>query len=141
MRQALRLLLSALRVRGDKSPLYSSDFSGDTRVSPVVILSVLALSLSTASGCAHLAPAGKRTGSEQVIQANASKGDPLTSLEQELTKVHSDRVVVSTALLKSLVKNERLRRTHCKNVSGQLEAIKNIDLEEAATNETGQEPQ
>jgi hypothetical protein len=87
-----------------------------------------------AGGCAHLGQS-KRSGSpsDQIIKPDPKIADPLTALEQELTKVHSDRVTVSTALLKSLVKNERRARTHCQNISGQLEAIKNIDLEETGS--------
>jgi hypothetical protein len=107
-----------------------------------VQIPVLAL-LTVASGCASLSSAnvgtGNRRASDQVIKADPRTGDPLTSLEQELTKVHSDRVIVSTALLKSLVKNERLQQTQCKNISGQLEAIKNIDLEEATAVEIKRE--
>lgn len=94
-----------------------------------MVPSVLAIALLATAGCAHVIGTGK-SASDQVIKADVKTGDPLTSLEQELTKVHSERVIVSTALLKSLVKNERVQRTHCKNISGQLEAIKNIDLEE-----------
>lgn len=98
----------------------------------------IALVLTAMGGCAHFggtqASQSKRS-SDQVIKADPHTGDPLTSLEQELTKVHSDRVIVSTALLKSLVKNERLQQNQCKNISGQLEAIKNVDLEE--TQESG----
>lgn len=103
-----------------------------SRVSPGMVPTVLALVLTATAGCAHVMGTGasKNAASDQVIKADVRTGDPLTSLEQELTKVHSDRVIVSTALLRSLVKNERLQRTHCKNISGQLEAIKNIDLEE-----------
>lgn len=99
-----------------------SDFLGGA----LVLLSMVGL-----TGCAHAGSPGKRpASSDQVIKADPRTGDPLTSLEQELTKVHSERVIVSTALLKSLVKNERLQQNQCKNISGQLEAIKNIDLEE-----------
>jgi hypothetical protein len=102
----------------------------------LVSLTVAGLALSL-NGCAHFTRSQtsqtKRT-SDQVIKADPRTGDPLTSLEQELTKVHSDRVIVSTALLKSLVKNERLQQNQCKNISGQLEAIKNIDLEETQDN-------
>lgn len=115
----------------------------------LVKLGMLTITLSTTgmgSGCSHLRSAGdpdprvkavaapSRGGlpvTEQVIRAEPHSGDPLTSLEHELTRVHSDRVIVSTALLKSLVKNERLHQTQCKSISGQLEAIKNVDLEEA----------
>jgi hypothetical protein len=95
---------------------------------------------AAASGCAHFdtrsSSRKSSSSSDQVIKADPHSGDPLTALEQELTKVHSERVIVSTALLKSLVKNERLHQNQCKNISGQLEAIKNIDLEE-----TGEERQ
>ena len=103
----------------------SSDFSR-----PALVSLIMAGLLANA-GCAHVNNnAQSRRSSDQVIHADPHTGDPLTSLEQELTKVHSDRVIVSTALLKSLVKNERLQQNQCKNISGQLEAIKNIDLEE-----------
>jgi hypothetical protein len=96
---------------------------------------------AVSSGCASFGtwnnpPGGAQAGSslrrpsEQIIKADPHTGDPLTALEQELTKVHSDRVIVSSALLRSLVRNERLQQNQCKHISGQLEAIKNIDLEE-----------
>jgi hypothetical protein len=101
--------------------------SGAMRFSSM--LAVLAAVIGfAAAGCSHVGTVARRN-SEQVIRMDP-KTDPLTSLEQELTKVHSDRVIVSTALLKSLVKNERLQQTQCKNISGQLEAIKNVDLQE-----------
>ncbi len=108
------------------------DFLGHRPVLSGMPTPILALLLTVLTGCAHGGAGGaKHPPSDQVIQPDARKtSDPLTALEQELTQVHSDRVIVSTALLRSLVKNERLQRTHCKNVSGQLEAIKNIDLEE-----------
>jgi hypothetical protein len=107
------------------------DFLPKAPVSTGMVPSVLALALLTSAGCAHvMGTVNGKSASDQVIKADVKTGDPLTALEQELTKVHSERVIVSTALLKSLVKNERVQRTTCKNISGQLEAIKNIDLEE-----------
>jgi hypothetical protein len=85
-------------------------------------------------GCAHystLSPSSpQQRKSAQVISADPH-ADPLKSLESELSTVQSDRVIVSTALLRSLVRNERTQQNQCKNISGQLEALKNIDLQEA----------
>ena len=99
------------------------------RIANVALIGAVGL-----AGCAQLGVvqgSPEKKAPAQVIKADGRATDPLTSLEQELTKVHSERVVVSTALLKSLVKNERVQQTQCKYISGQLEAIKNIDLEEA----------
>lgn len=108
--------------------------------SDFLAISLVSLSMAGLAGCAHAAPSPTpiKRSSDQVIKADPASADPLTSLEHELTKVHSERVIVSTALLKSLVKNERLQQNQCRNISGQLEAIKNIDLEE--TGEGGLRP-
>jgi hypothetical protein len=92
--------------------------------------------LIASTGCASLVRSTAHQGeasrrNTQVITAPAgSQADPLGTLEQELARVQSDRVIVSTALLRSLVKNGRVQQTQCKNISGPLEALKNIDLEE-----------
>ncbi len=62
------------------------------------------------------------------------RADPLRTLEGALGSVHSDRVIVSTDLLRSLVRNGRIQQSQCKNISGQLEALKNVDLEETGDN-------
>ena len=96
------------------------------------------ITVLSANGCAHFTPASSspsRHPSDQVIKADPHTSDPLTALEQELTKVHAERVIVTAALLRSLVKNERLRQNQCKNISGQLEAIKSVDLEETGEDE------
>jgi hypothetical protein len=117
----------------------------------IIILGILMIGVT---GCAHAEPGapGAIPGSTSAAGASrlGSKGDsaathrgttvmsasgrtstdPLGTLEEGLSKVHSDRVTVSTALLKSLVRNQRIQQTQCKNISGQLEALKNIDLQE-----------
>ncbi len=135
---------------------FSRDLSARSFVSFFMLTTAAISTSSSLSGCAHFRSAGdpdprsrRRTldsgrgglpAAEQVIRAEPHSGDPLTSLEHELTQVHSERVIVSAALLKSLVKNERLHQTQCKTLSGQLEAIKNIDFEETGTSELAEAP-
>jgi hypothetical protein len=100
---------------------------------------VFAASTLLSIGCAHFTPSSTASSNKAPLSSRHSAqalsvdahGDPLGAIEQELSRVQSDRVVVSTALLKSLVRNERIQQTQCKNISGQLEALKNIDLEES----------
>ena len=94
---------------------------------------IFAVSSLLSIGCAHFSAPAKATAPRRPAQTISmdAHGDPLGTLEQELARVQSDRVMVSTALLKSLVRNERVQQTQCKHISGQLEALKNIDLEES----------
>lgn len=110
-----------------------------------------ALGTASTASCAHSGsaphraePPALRGAASAVIAAGdgdkgaggskGSKGmkDPLGTLESALASVKSDRVTVSTALLKSLVKNQRLQESQCKSISGQLEALKNVDLNAVA---------
>jgi hypothetical protein len=69
------------------------------------------------------------------------EGDPLRSIELQISKVKSDRVVIPTEYLRILVANQKILHGHCKNLSVQLEALKNLDLEDSETNGTNGEIQ
>ncbi|MGZ3698319.1 MAG: hypothetical protein ACXWPM_02175 [Bdellovibrionota bacterium] len=56
------------------------------------------------------------------------KGASIESLEEELARVRTSQVVVPTDVLRRLLKNERLLRDQCKDISVQLEAIKSLDV-------------
>lgn len=77
---------------------------------------------------------GKKDGSEnpEVLSARISS---IAALDKELGNVKSGRVVISTRLLRTIVANELIYQKHCKDVSGQLEAIKNVDIESAGAGE------
>ncbi len=64
----------------------------------------------------------------KVIQV--SESDPIRSLERQLPQLKGDRVVIPTALLRTLMATQKLTDGQCKDLSVQLEALKNIDLEE-----------
>jgi hypothetical protein len=64
----------------------------------------------------------------KVIQI--SEVDPIRSLEKQLPQVKGDRVVIPTTLLRTLLATHKLTDGQCKDLSVQLEALKNIDLEE-----------
>ena len=100
----------------------------------VFTVGVLASLISTQAACAHRSASGSTSVKSErapVITGNGGETtNPLGTLEHALAKVKSDRVTVSTSLLKSLVRNQRLQQSQCKNLSGQLEALKNIDLQE-----------
>ena len=87
------------------------------------------------TGCAHFSnsqrpatPPAERKAA-QTVSTNPNE-DLFAELDQLLAKSRSERVTVPTALLKSLVRNGRIKQTQCKSTSEQLEAIKNVDLQE-----------
>jgi hypothetical protein len=81
-------------------------------------------------GCAHIS--GQTVNREALRPAVVSPNDdPLNNLEQQLAKSHSDRITLPTSLLRKLLRSERIQQNQCKVVTGQLEAIKNVDLQEA----------
>ncbi|MGK5083812.1 hypothetical protein WDW37_10960 [Bdellovibrionota bacterium FG-1] len=93
------------------------------------LITLICICLSQ-SGCAHgtaKSPHEATCRSLPIITADSTP-DPLSTLEQELSKIHSDRVTVSTSLLRNLVRNQKIQQNQCKNISGQLEAIKNVDM-------------
>lgn len=88
------------------------------------VLTLVAVLILTS--CASLMPSG---GQEKPYQV-AGKVKTLAELETHISTVSAKRVSIPTKLLKSLLANQRAIETHCKNVSGKLDAIRSIDLEE-----------
>jgi hypothetical protein len=90
------------------------------------------------AGCAHYDPikGGPVPRKSDHVISTGQGSSHLKVLEQELATVRSDRVVVSTALLRTLVRNGRIQQDQCKNISGQLEALKNVDFEETPSKES-----
>ena len=74
-------------------------------------------------------PAPKKPRIVKALEVQEPGSDPLAILEQQLAKVHTDKVTVSTALLRSLIRTQKMKQNQCRDISGQLEAIKSIDQE------------
>jgi hypothetical protein len=73
------------------------------------------------------APATATKGAKMI---QVSEADPLGSLEQQIQGVRTEKVIIPTRLLRTLVANQKTASNSCKDLSLQLEALKNIDLEE-----------
>jgi signal transduction histidine kinase len=56
--------------------------------------------------------------------------DSLSSLDHELAAVQSERVIIPTHTLRSLLAQDQQKRNRCKSINKQLEALKRIDLDE-----------
>ncbi len=96
-----------------------------------------ALLVAYLGGCSHLLRPSKKAevedaaaGPTQTLKISTREKDALRKLELQLENVKSPRVIFSTAALRALVKNQRSLEGRCENTTGQLDALKNIDLEE-----------
>ena len=87
-----------------------------------------------ASGCSQAAIHADKTKvvTRGTTEIKLDSEDPnlVKTLEDQLVSVHSEKVTLPAEVLRSLIRNEKGRRSQLRDLSGQLEAIKNIDVQE-----------
>jgi hypothetical protein len=102
------------------------------RESFIFLTSVLGALGILISGCAGVpgAPRSFRQRTPHTVVLDL-KTSSIAELSKQLSQIHSEQVILSTAALKTLLLNEKTFQNQCKNISSQLEALKTLDLEES----------
>ena len=88
------------------------------------------MSMSGIIGCASIDSRRARNEKSEPVQIQDT--DSVKGLELQLAGVKAEQVLVSTAVLRTLVQSKRPKvQNQCQSLSAQLRALKSIDLEEA----------
>ena len=101
---------------------------GRTRLSFWIPRGVLMLGLATLGGCASIAARSENNHRQTPVEIRDT--DSVRGLESQLGKVSSDKVVVSTSVLRALILSEKTEKNQSQALNAQLRALKRIDLEE-----------
>ena len=99
------------------------------RAQGVLAIGMVMLGLTYMEGCASLEARSEKNRKPETVELKDT--DSARVLEHQLESVKSEKVVISTSMLRSLIQSKKPQKNQCQSLNAQLRALKTIDLEEA----------